>query len=251
MPLLASDAELVFARSTPEAKLRIASSLESQRCVVAMTGDGVNDAPALRRADIGIAMGASGTDVAREAATVVLADDNFATIVAAIHMGRVIYANIRKFIAYILVANLAEAMPFLAMVACGIPPALGVMQILAVDLGTDVLPALGLGAEQPEAGLMRHPPRPAQAPLMDAAVMRRSYLFLGLAEALLAMLAYLLAWRQAGVELNSLRQWAPELLHGSAPVAVQLMQQQASSAAFTGPSPIFQGNKPPRLSTAK
>ena len=163
----------------------------------------------------------------------VLLDDNFATILQAVRYGRGVVANIRKFIAYILVANLSEAMPFLVMVVFGIPPALGVMQILAVDLGTDLLPALGLGAEQPEAGLMRHPPRPAQAPLMDAAVMRRSYLYLGVAEALLAMLAYLLVWKQAGVDLAGLRQWAPELLHGNAPAAVALLQQQASSAAFT------------------
>ncbi|MEI8251065.1 MAG: cation-transporting P-type ATPase [Synechococcus sp. ELA057] len=231
--LLKYRTRLVFARMAPEQKLRLVQAYRDLGEVVAVTGDGVNDAPALRAADVGVAMGRSGTDVAREAADMVLLDDNFATILQAVRYGRGVVANIRKFIAYILVANLSEAMPFLAMVVFGIPPALGVMQILAVDLGTDVLPALGLGAEQPEAGLMRHPPRSAQAPLMDAAVMRRSYLYLGVAEALLAMLAYLLVWRHAGVDLASLRQWAPALLHGSAPAAVRLVQQQASSAAFT------------------
>jgi len=230
--LLKYRTRLVFARMAPEQKLRLVQAYRDLGEVVAVTGDGVNDAPALRAADVGVAMGRSGTDVAREAADMVLLDDNFATILQAVRYGRGVVANIRKFIAYILVANLAEAMPFLVMVVFGIPPALGVMQILAVDLGTDLLPALGLGAEQPEAGLMRCPPRPSQAPLMDGAVMRRSYLYLGLAEALLAMLAYLLVWKQAGVDLAGLRQWAPELLHGSAPAAVALLQQQASSAAF-------------------
>ncbi|MFM7311858.1 MAG: cation transporting ATPase C-terminal domain-containing protein, partial [Cyanobium sp.] len=164
---------------------------------------------------------------------IVLLDDNFATIVEAVRFGRGVVANIRRFITYILVANLSEATPFLAMVAFRIPAALTVMQILAVDLGTDVLPALGLGAEQPEPGLMHRPPRPRQAPLLDGAVMRRSYLFLGLLEAGLAMLAYLLVWRQAGVNLAQLQALAPRLLQHTAPEALQAVQLQASSVAFT------------------
>jgi Ca2+-transporting ATPase len=223
---------LVFARMTPEQKLRLVQAYRDLGEVVAVTGDGVNDAPALRAADVGFAMGRNGTDVAREAADIVLLDDNFATIVAAVRYGRGVVSNIRKFITYILVANLAEAVPFLAMVALRIPAALTVMQILAVDLGTDLLPALGLGAELPEAGLMAQPPRPRQAPLMDRAVMRRSYLFLGVIEATLAMLTYGLVWRHAGVGLAQLQQWAPQIMAHTAPAAIQALQVQASSAAF-------------------
>ena len=231
--LLKYRTRLVFARMAPEQKLRLVQAYRDLGEVVAVTGDGVNDAPALRAADVGVAMGLGGTDVAREAADIVLLDDNFATIVEAVRFGRGVVANIRKFITYILVANLSEAMPFLAMVAFRIPAALTVMQILAVDLGTDVLPALGLGAELPEAGLMHQPPRPRQAPLLDGGVMRRSYLFLGLLEAGFSMLAYLLVWRQAGVDLPQLQALTPQLLHHSAPAALQAVQLRASSVAFT------------------
>jgi Ca2+-transporting ATPase len=231
--LLKYRTRLVFARMAPEQKLRLVQAYRDLGEVVAVTGDGVNDAPALRAADVGLAMGLNGTDVAREAADIVLLDDNFATIVEAIRYGRGVVSNIRKFITYILVANLAEATPFLAMVALRIPAALTVMQILAVDLGTDVLPALGLGAERPEPGLMHRPPRPRQAPLLDASILRRSYLFLGLLEAGLSMGAYLLVWHQAGVGLQTLRELAPQLMHHTAPARWQSVQLQASSAAFT------------------
>ena len=231
--LLKYRSRLVFARMAPEQKLRLVQAYRDLGEVVAVTGDGVNDAPALRAADVGVAMGRVGTDVAREAADIVLLDDNFATIVEAVRCGRGVVANIRKFITYILVANLSEATPFLAMVAFRIPAALTVMQILAVDLGTDVLPALGLGAEQPEPGLMHRPPRPRQAPLLDAGVLRRSYLFLGLLEAGFSMVAYLLVWRQAGVGWPELRALAPQLLQHTAPAALQAVQLRASSVAFT------------------
>ncbi|MFM7086364.1 MAG: cation-translocating P-type ATPase [Cyanobium sp.] len=230
--LLKYRSRLVFARMAPEQKLRLVQAYRDLGEVVAVTGDGVNDAPALRAADVGLAMGRSGTDVAREAADIVLLDDNFATIVEAVRYGRGVVANIRKFITYILVANLAEAMPFVAMVALRIPAALSVMQILAVDLGTDVLPALGLGAEQPDPGLMHRSPRPRGAPLLDAGVLRRSYLFLGLLEAGFAMLAYLLVWHQAGVDLPQLQALAPQLLAHTAPEPMQALQLQASSVAF-------------------
>jgi Ca2+-transporting ATPase len=177
-------------------------------------------------------MGCSGTDVAREAADVVLLDDNFATIVEAIRYGRSVVANIGKFITYILVANVSEAAPFLAMVVLRIPAALTVLQILAVDLGTDILPALGLGAELPEAGLMRLPPRPRDLPLLNRAVMVRGYLVLGMAEALTALAGYLLVWRQEGVNWSTLQTLAPPLLHGTAPAAVVAIQERASTVAF-------------------
>ena len=231
--LLKYRTRLVFARMAPEQKLRLVQAYRDLGEVVAVTGDGVNDAPALRAADVGLAMGRNGTDVAREAADIVLLDDNFATIVEAVRFGRGVVSNIRKFITYILVANISEATPFLAMVAFRIPAALTVMQILAVDLGTDVLPALGLGAEQPEPGLMHQPPRPRQAPLLDGRVIRRSYLFLGLLEAAFAMGAYLLVWQRAGVSIPELQALAPQLLAHSAPAQLQALQLQASSAAFT------------------
>jgi magnesium-transporting ATPase (P-type) len=208
----------VIARVAPEQKLEIAEALQSLGEVVAMTGDGVNDAPALRRADIGVAMGAGGTDVAREAADLVLLDDDFAHIVEAIEEGRAAFDNIRRFLTYHLTDNVAELAPFVlwALTAGRIPLALTVLQVLALDLGTDVLPALALGAERPEAGVMDRPPRPRTATLLDRAVLARAFGFLGPIEAVLslAMLplgaAMLFAWRpgqvlpQAGAELSTL-----------------------------------------------
>jgi Ca2+-transporting ATPase len=190
--LLRFRSRLVFARMTPQQKLRLVQSYRSLGEVVGVTGDGVNDAPALRAADVGIAMGCSGTDVAREAADIVLLDDNFATIVDAVRHGRAVVANIGRFLTYVIASNVAEMAPFVAMVALQIPAALTVLQILAVDLGTDLLPALGLGAEPPEPGLMRQPPRRRGAPLLNRSVLLRAYLVLGLSEAVVSMGAYLL-----------------------------------------------------------
>ena len=223
---------LVFARMAPEQKLRLVQAYRSLGEVVAVTGDGVNDAPALRAADVGVAMGIAGTDVAREAADIVLLDDNFATIVQAVRYGRSVVANIGRFIAYVLASNVGEVAPFLAMVAFRIPAALTVLQILAVDLGTDLLPALGLGAEPPEPGAMRLPPRRRGQPLLDRSVMVRAYLVLGLAEAIASMAGYLLVWRWHGIGWAELRQLAPALLHKNVPAAVQAIQTQASSVAF-------------------
>ena len=223
---------LVFARMAPEQKLRLVRAYRSLGEVVAVTGDGVNDAPALRAADVGVAMGLTGTDVAREAADIVLLDDNFATIVEAVRFGRSVVANIGRFITYVLASNVGEVAPFLAMVAFRIPAALTVLQILAVDLGTDLLPALGLGAEPPEAGGMLRPPRRRGQPLLDRGVMGRAYLVLGLAEAIASMGGYLLVWRWHGVGWGELRALAPALLHRSAPAAVQAIQDQASTVAF-------------------
>jgi calcium-translocating P-type ATPase len=179
--LLATGDEIVFARTSPEAKMRIADALQHQGHVVAMTGDGVNDAPALRRADIGVAMGRSGTDVAREAATMVLTDDNFASIVSAIQAGRRVYDNVRKFIVYIFAHATPEVVPFLLYALSGgaIPLPLTVMQILAIDLGTETLPALALGREPAEPDVMSRPPRRRTANVIDGAMLGRAWGVLG------------------------------------------------------------------------
>jgi calcium-translocating P-type ATPase len=187
--LLANDEELVFARATPEAKLRIAETLRELGHVVAMTGDGVNDAPALRRADIGVAMGVAGTDVAREAATMVLSDDNFATIVAAIEAGRRVYDNVRKFIVYIFAHATPEVVPFLVFALSGglIPLPLTVLQLLAFDVGSETLPSLALGRDPAEPGSMDQPPRPANEGVIRTPMLVRAWLFLGVLVAALSI----------------------------------------------------------------
>jgi calcium-translocating P-type ATPase len=179
--LLAGGEELVFARASPEAKLLIAEALRGQGHVVAMTGDGVNDAPALRSADIGVAMGRSGTDVAREASTMVLIDDNFATIVVAIEAGRQVYDNVRKFIQYIFAHATPEVVPFLVFALAGgaIPLPLTVLQILAFDVGSETLPSLALGREPIEPGTMLRPPRPRSESVIRPPMLIRAWLFLG------------------------------------------------------------------------
>jgi magnesium-transporting ATPase (P-type) len=201
---LAAGGELVFARSTPEAKLRIADALREAGHVVAMTGDGTNDAPALRRADIGVAMGCSGTDVAREAATMVLTDDNFATIVAAVAAGRRIYDNIRKFILYIFAHLTPELAPYLVFALGGgaIPLPLTVLQLLSVDVGTETLPALALGREAAEPGIMRRHPRSRSQRIIDRPLLVRAWLFLGLISAALGMGAFFYVLLRAGWSPN-------------------------------------------------
>jgi magnesium-transporting ATPase (P-type) len=189
--------DVIFARVTPEHKLRVVTALQAMGHVVAVTGDGVNDAPALKKADIGVAMGISGTDVAKEAADMILTDDNFASIVNAIEEGRAVYANIKKFITYIFTSNTPEAVPFILFAFSGgrIPLALNVMQILAVDLGTDLVPALALGAEPPEPGVMKRPPRSLHEHVITRSLLLRAYLWLGLIQSLAAVAAfYFLYW---------------------------------------------------------
>jgi len=189
--------EVIFARVAPEHKLRVVQVLQSLGQVVAVTGDGVNDAPALKKADIGVAMGIAGTDVAKEAADMILTDDNFASIVGAVEEGRTVYANIKKFTSYIFTSNTPEAVPFIIFAFTGgrTPLALTIMQILAVDLGTDLAPALALGAEPPEPGVMEKPPRPRSEHVITWGLLARAYLWLGPIQSLAAMAAfYFLYW---------------------------------------------------------
>ncbi|MCZ2524081.1 cation-translocating P-type ATPase [Streptomyces sp. HB2AG] len=198
--LLRGRRELIFSRSSPEAKLRIADALRAEGHVVAMTGDGVNDAPALRRADIGVAMGRSGTDVAREASTVILTDDNFATIVAAVRAGRRGYDNIRKFICYIFAHSTPEITPAVVFALSGgaVPLPLTVLQLLAFDVGTETLPALALGREPAEPGLMARPPRKRTENIIRVPMLLRAWLFLGVICAALAMSGFFLVLLRAG-----------------------------------------------------
>ncbi|MEX0847124.1 MAG: cation-transporting P-type ATPase [Ilumatobacteraceae bacterium] len=209
---------VVVARVSPEEKLRIAQALRARGHVVAMTGDGVNDAPALHEADIGIAMGASGTDVAREAADLVLLDDHFASIVAGIELGRATYVNIRRFLTYHLTDNVAELLPFVVWVVSGgrFPLALGVLQILALDIGTDTLSAVALGAEPPSRHLLEGPP--VGGKLMNHTVLRRAFGLLGPSIALWSMLAFVVSLLAQG--------WRPGDEFGTTMVAA------ASGATF-------------------
>jgi len=190
--------QLLFARVAPEHKLRLVQAFQRRGAVVAVTGDGVNDAPALRRADVGVAMGATGTDVAREAADVVLADDNFASIVAAVEEGRAVFDNVRKFVTYIFASNVPEIVPFVVFVLFGVPLPLTVLQVLAVDLGTDLLPALALGLEPPEPGVMQRAPRSRGERLLDRPTLLRAYAWLGAIEAVLCLGGYFAAYWLAG-----------------------------------------------------
>lgn len=196
---LALDAgAIIFARVTPEQKMRIVQALIAKKHVVAVTGDGVNDAPALKAAHIGIAMGVTGTDVAKESADMILMDDNFASIVNAVEEGRALFENIRKFLTYVLVHNVAELVPYLAFALLRIPLPLTPIQALFIDMGTDSLTALGLGAERPVPQRMRLPPRSQDERLLNLPLATRAYLFLGLIEAAAAMSAFFFVLQSAG-----------------------------------------------------
>jgi magnesium-transporting ATPase (P-type) len=198
--LLAEGGELVFSRASPEAKLQIAEALRAEGHVVAMTGDGVNDAPALRVADIGVAMGRSGTDVAREASTMVLTDDNFATIVVAIEAGRQVYDNVRKFIQYIFAHATPEVAPFLVFALAGgaVPLPLTVLQLLAFDVGSETLPSLALARDPIEPGIMDRLPRARSEGVIQAPMLVRAWLFLGVMVAGLSLAGFFYVLTEAG-----------------------------------------------------
>jgi sodium/potassium-transporting ATPase subunit alpha len=219
-PSLTREPEPVFARMAPRHKMRVVSVLKDMGEVVAVTGDGVNDAPALKKADIGVVMGVAGTDVAKEIADIVLLDDNFATIVNAIEEGRAVFANIRKFATYVLVSNVPEVVPFLGYGFFGIPLALTIPQVLAVDLGTDMVPAIALGAEPPHPGIMDVPPRPRTERLLSKPLLLRAYLFLGLNSALLAMGGFFLYLFANGWSWGAHLEWSSPLLRSATTVTL-------------------------------
>ena len=195
-----AERDVVFARIDPEQKLRIGRLLRADGEVLAMTGDGVNDAPALKHADIGVAMGRSGTEVAKEAADLILLDDNFASVVAAVEEGRAVYDNIRRFAGYHFCSNVGELVPFLVWGITGgaVPLPLVVMQVLAIDLGTDLIPAIALGTERAEPGTMARSPRPRSERLLNRATFGRVFGWIGPIEGLAAMASFLFAYGLAG-----------------------------------------------------
>lgn len=192
--------ELIFARISPQQKLQIVRALQAKKEIVTVTGDGVNDAPALKNADMGVAMGIMGTDVAKEASDMVLMDDNFATIVTAIEEGRTIFDNIKKFIAYILTSNIPEITPFIAYVLLDIPLPITVVLILAIDLGTDLLPAVGLGAEHPETDVMLKKPRSRDERLLTRNLLFMSYGIIGMIQAAAGFFSFFVILYNGGWE---------------------------------------------------
>jgi magnesium-transporting ATPase (P-type) len=232
---------VIFARVSPEQKLRIVKVLKKSGEVVAVTGDGANDAPSLKEADIGVAMGASGTDVAREAADIVLLNDSFESIVKAVESGRAIYENIRKFIVYVFSHNWAELIPYVLYAVLAIPLPLLVVQVLAIDLAIDVIPSLALSREPPEAGIMEEPPRSTKERLFTGRVFGRS-LFIGVIIAIGAMIGCISAWTAGGWQFGqSLAQDSPVYIKGVTMTFAGIVVAQAGNvlACRTSRQSIF------------
>uniref|UniRef100_G3RT56 Sodium/potassium-transporting ATPase subunit alpha n=1 Tax=Gorilla gorilla gorilla TaxID=9595 RepID=G3RT56_GORGO len=197
--ILANYQEIVFARTSPQQKLIIVEGCQRQDAVVAVTGDGVNDSPALKKADIGIAMGIAGSDAAKNAADMVLLDDNFASIVTGVEEGRLIFDNLKKTIAYTLTKNIAELCPFLIYIIVGLPLPIGTITILFIDLGTDIIPSIALAYEKAESDIMNRKPRHKNKDrLVNQPLAVYSYLHIGLMQALGAFLVYFTVYAQEG-----------------------------------------------------
>ena len=218
--------ETIFARVAPEHKLRIVSLLKGMGEIVAVTGDGVNDAPALKKADIGIAMGLRGNDVAKEAAHMILTDDNFSSIVAAIEEGRAVFDNMRRFMAYIFNHNPLEMYPYIVwLLFPGVPLAITVMGVLAVDVGTDLIPAMGLGIEPPEQGIMERPPRRRDAKLLSIGFILQNYFVQGSLVTLSCYATYLYMGWVIGY-------WRPGLGLSAMPASPARLQFDQASFAY-------------------
>ncbi|KAF1744568.1 hypothetical protein MXB_884 [Myxobolus squamalis] len=203
--------EIVFARTSPQQKLIIVEAFQRSGCVVAVTGDGVNDSPALRKADIGVAMGIAGSDVAKQAADMILMDDNFASIVTGVQQGRIIFDNLKKSIAYTLTSNIPEIFPFMVHILCGIPPPLSTVTILCIDLGTDLIPAISLAYEKAEVDIMKRKPRdPKSDSLVNMILINYAYLLVGVFQTAAAFIVYLYIMMDNGFTWNTLtvsKQW--------------------------------------------
>ena len=225
--------EVIFARVAPEQKLQVVSALQEMGEIVAVTGDGVNDSPALKKADIGVAMGISGTDVAKEAADMILTDDNFASIVHAIEEGRAVYSNIRRFVQYIFTSNVPEAVPMALYVFSrgAIPLPLTIMQVLSIDLGTDIVPAMGLGVEEPEAGIMDVPPRSRKESLLNGPLVVRAFFWYGLLESIFSTAAYFF--------LNWLHGWPGVPLASSGTVYLMATAMTFAATVFSQIGMVF------------
>jgi sodium/potassium-transporting ATPase subunit alpha len=191
--------EIVFARTSPQQKLIIVEGCQRAGQIVAVTGDGVNDSPALKRADIGIAMGIAGSDVSKQAADMILLDDNFASIVTGVEEGRLIFDNLKKSIAYTLTSNIPEISPFLAFILCDIPLPLGTVTILCIDLGTDMLPAISLAYEEAETDIMKRAPRdPLHDKLVNERLISMAYGQIGMLQALSGFVIYFVIMMENG-----------------------------------------------------
>ncbi len=223
---------VIFARTTPNHKLKIVEAYQSQGHVVASTGDGINDVLALKKADIGISMGNKGSDAAIESSEVVLLDDNFATIVEAVKEGRAIYYNIQKFITYILASNVPEVIPFIVMGILDIPLALTVLLVLAIDLGTDLIPAISLGEELPDKDVLDSPPRSRNSNILNGKVMLRAYTFLGLIETAMLFIMFFFAWDYFGYSFNEVRALTSSITDGTASEHAMNAYKYAVTLAF-------------------
>ncbi|XP_046995989.1 sodium/potassium-transporting ATPase subunit alpha isoform X8 [Schistocerca americana] len=191
--------EIVFARTSPQQKLIIVEGCQRMGAIVAVTGDGVNDSPALKKADIGVAMGIAGSDVSKQAADMILLDDNFASIVTGVEEGRLIFDNLKKSIAYTLTSNIPEISPFLAFILCDIPLPLGTVTILCIDLGTDMVPAISLGYELAEADIMKRPPRnPRTDNLVNSRLISMAYGQIGMIQAAAGFFVYFVIMAENG-----------------------------------------------------
>nr|CAH8866880.1 unnamed protein product [Trichobilharzia regenti] len=197
--ILLNHSEIVFARTSPQQKLIIVEGCQRQGAIVAVTGDGVNDSPALKQADIGVAMGIAGSDVSKQAADMILLDDNFASIVTGVEEGRLIFDNLKKSIAYTLTSNIPEITPFLIYIIVGIPLPLGTITILCIDLGTDMIPAISLAYEEAESDIMKRMPRdPLHDRLVNERLIAMAYGQIGMIQALGGFFVYFVIMAENG-----------------------------------------------------